>query len=214
MPATEHLLGLFVCRWRERIDAGQITYSSSGLPLKRDTLLAAGDKLTYSRAPSAEPEAPAYMHILYEDEHVVSSEQPRGQVPHTHTSPQRTGDPQTGTIVGAATHRHLSVARLSLSLTGSCWCPAVAAACATSGARLLLLPLPVPQLALCKPAGLQVLPKGLFMQRTVLGLLQQYTQQHRRLAYPRSLEPVPVHRLGRGTSGEHTDVVLLVALHN
>eukprot|EP00775_Hariotina_reticulata_P006986 gene6985-7200_t len=56
-------------------------------------------------------------------------------------------------------------------------------------------------LVICKPAGLQVLPKGMFLQRTVLGLLQLYMQQRRQQAYPSSLIPVPVHRLGRGTSG-------------
>eukprot|EP00878_Enallax_costatus_P041775 GHUV01048660.1.p1 GENE.GHUV01048660.1~~GHUV01048660.1.p1 ORF type:complete len:167 (+),score=31.17 GHUV01048660.1:87-587(+) len=56
-------------------------------------------------------------------------------------------------------------------------------------------------LAICKPAGLQVLPKGLFCQRTVLGLLQQYHYQKRSLEYPDSLMPAPLHRLGRGTSG-------------
>lgn len=62
--------------------------------------------------------------------------------------------------------------------------------------------LPTCQLGLAKPAGLQVLPKASFCQRTVLGLLQAYQQQVRRLRYPGSQQPVPVHRLGRGTSGE------------
>lgn len=57
------------------------------------------------------------------------------------------------------------------------------------------------QLAVAKPAGLQVLPKGDFCQRTLMWLLQQYHQQHRSRRYPDSLVPVPVHRLGRGTSG-------------
>eukprot|EP00879_Flechtneria_rotunda_P012310 GHRR01012857.1.p1 GENE.GHRR01012857.1~~GHRR01012857.1.p1 ORF type:complete len:305 (+),score=101.83 GHRR01012857.1:165-1079(+) len=56
-------------------------------------------------------------------------------------------------------------------------------------------------LAINKPAGLQVLPRGLICQRTLLTLLQQYHQQYRHLRYPGSLAPVPVHRLGRGTSG-------------
>jgi 23S rRNA-/tRNA-specific pseudouridylate synthase len=47
-----------------------------------------------------------------------------------------------------------------------------------------------------------VLPKASFCQRTVLGLLQAYQQQVRRYRYPGSQQPVPVHRLGRGTSGE------------
>jgi hypothetical protein len=58
------------------------------------------------------------------------------------------------------------------------------------------------QLALAKPAGLQVLPKASFCQRTVLGLLAAYQQQVHSKRYPGSQQPVPVHRLGRGTSGE------------
>ncbi|CDY29071.1 hypothetical protein HID58_077649 [Brassica napus] len=47
-------------------------------------------------------------------------------------------------------------------------------------------------IALNKPSGLQVLPGGLFQQRTVLTQLQWcFGESH----------PVPVHRLGRGTSG-------------
>ena len=43
-----------------------------------------------------------------------------------------------------------------------------------------------------KPAGLPVLPGGGFVEHTLLGQLQQ--------RYP-NLPPVPIHRLGRGTSG-------------
>ncbi|PWA79674.1 pseudouridine synthase family protein [Artemisia annua] len=49
-------------------------------------------------------------------------------------------------------------------------------------------------IALNKPSGLQVLPGGLFQQRTVLTQLQWRIKNH-------ELCPVPVHRLGRGTSG-------------
>jgi 23S rRNA pseudouridine1911/1915/1917 synthase len=45
---------------------------------------------------------------------------------------------------------------------------------------------------IAKPSGLPVLPGGGFLQNTLLGRLQQ--------RYPKSL-PVPIHRLGRGTSG-------------
>ncbi|XP_040377979.1 RNA pseudouridine synthase 5 isoform X2 [Oryza brachyantha] len=60
-------------------------------------------------------------------------------------------------------------------------------------------------IALNKPSGLQVLPKGLFQQRTVLAQLQMKDWK-----IPSSFcskqkdvqsHPVPVHRLGRGTSG-------------
>lgn len=47
-------------------------------------------------------------------------------------------------------------------------------------------------LAIAKPAGLPVLPGGSFVQNTLLHLLQQRHPQD---------TPVPVHRLGRGTSG-------------
>ncbi|KAI3817679.1 hypothetical protein L1987_11476 [Smallanthus sonchifolius] len=49
-------------------------------------------------------------------------------------------------------------------------------------------------IALNKPSGLQVLPGGLFQQRTVLTQLQWHIKNQ-------ELCPVPVHRLGRGTSG-------------
>lgn len=63
------------------------------------------------------------------------------------------------------------------------------------------------QVAVIKPSGLQVLPGGLFQQRTVLTQLQWRdwrvttssplcTKQSASQAHP-----VPVHRLGRGTSG-------------
>ncbi|OMO81178.1 Pseudouridine synthase, RsuA/RluB/C/D/E/F [Corchorus olitorius] len=57
------------------------------------------------------------------------------------------------------------------------------------------------QIALNKPSGLQVLPGGLFQQRTVLTQLSwRLRTQNRSLANQES-QAVPVHRLGRGTSG-------------
>ncbi|NJR38983.1 MAG: RluA family pseudouridine synthase [Leptolyngbyaceae cyanobacterium CSU_1_4] len=47
-------------------------------------------------------------------------------------------------------------------------------------------------LVIAKPAGLPVLPGGGFLEHTLLGQLQ--------LQYPHET-PVPIHRLGRGTSG-------------
>ncbi|KAL0890327.1 hypothetical protein Bca101_014310 [Brassica carinata] len=56
-------------------------------------------------------------------------------------------------------------------------------------------------IALNKPSGLQVLPGGLFQQRTVLTQLQWcFGQKDSSTGAPES-HPVPVHRLGRGTSG-------------
>ncbi|KAB2620170.1 RNA pseudouridine synthase 5 [Pyrus ussuriensis x Pyrus communis] len=56
-------------------------------------------------------------------------------------------------------------------------------------------------IALNKPSGLQVLPQGLFQQRTVLTqLLWRATQKISHLSCQQP-HPVPVHRLGRGTSG-------------
>ncbi|KAL6649729.1 hypothetical protein ACP70R_013953 [Stipagrostis hirtigluma subsp. patula] len=58
--------------------------------------------------------------------------------------------------------------------------------------------------ALNKPSGLQVLPKGLFQQRTVLAQLQwKDWKMVSKCSSKRKgvqLHPVPVHRLGRGTS--------------
>lgn len=47
-------------------------------------------------------------------------------------------------------------------------------------------------LVVAKPSGLPVLPGGGFLQHTLLGQLQQ--------RYPEET-PIPIHRLGRGTSG-------------
>ncbi|XBH85587.1 hypothetical protein VPH35_073467 [Triticum aestivum] len=59
--------------------------------------------------------------------------------------------------------------------------------------------------ALNKPSGLQVLPKGLFQQRTVLAQLQwkEWKMPPSSCSKRKNvqLHPVPVHRLGRGTSG-------------
>eukprot|EP00882_Tetradesmus_deserticola_P018339 GHRQ01019698.1.p1 GENE.GHRQ01019698.1~~GHRQ01019698.1.p1 ORF type:complete len:307 (+),score=69.96 GHRQ01019698.1:351-1271(+) len=112
--------------WLQRIQNNQVLLSATGKPVAPDTVLKAGERLTYFRLPWAEPEAPSSISVLYEDEHV---------------------------------------------------------------------------LAVAKPAGLQVLPKASFCQRTVLGLLQAYQQQVRCKRYAGSQQPVPVHRLGRGTSG-------------
>ncbi|CAA7019227.1 unnamed protein product [Microthlaspi erraticum] len=53
-------------------------------------------------------------------------------------------------------------------------------------------------IALNKPSGLQVLPGGLFQQRT---LLQQLQWWFGKKDSSTGSHPVPVHRLGRGTSG-------------
>ncbi|KAL9680660.1 hypothetical protein QQ045_018545 [Rhodiola kirilowii] len=57
-------------------------------------------------------------------------------------------------------------------------------------------------IALNKPSGLQVLPGGLFQQRTVLTQLQ-WREARKPNCSPSNHQahPVPVHRLGRGTSG-------------
>lgn len=56
------------------------------------------------------------------------------------------------------------------------------------------------QIVLNKPSGLQVLPGGLFQQRTVLTQLERHASNGTS-SYQQS-HPVPVHRLGRGTSGQ------------
>ncbi|KAI3470458.1 hypothetical protein Pfo_027121 [Paulownia fortunei] len=55
-------------------------------------------------------------------------------------------------------------------------------------------------IALNKPSGLQVLPGGLFQQRTVLTQLQRHAGNLTASGLQEP-HPVPVHRLGRGTSG-------------
>jgi 23S rRNA-/tRNA-specific pseudouridylate synthase len=65
------------------------------------------------------------------------------------------------------------------------------------------------QVAVNKPSGLQVLPGGLFQQRTVLTQLQWRSHSNDKQAthgiaalHEKDLwKPSPVHRLGRGTSG-------------
>ncbi|KAF3433912.1 hypothetical protein FNV43_RR25015 [Rhamnella rubrinervis] len=56
-------------------------------------------------------------------------------------------------------------------------------------------------IALNKPPGLQVLPGGLFQQRTVLTQLQWWASKETSSLVCQGPHPVPVHRLGRGTSG-------------
>ncbi|ESQ45273.1 hypothetical protein EUTSA_v10010446mg [Eutrema salsugineum] len=56
-------------------------------------------------------------------------------------------------------------------------------------------------IALNKPSGLQVLPGGLFQQRTLLTQLQWCFSKKDSSTGARESHPVPVHRLGRGTSG-------------
>ncbi|KAL6504063.1 hypothetical protein OROGR_025986 [Orobanche gracilis] len=55
-------------------------------------------------------------------------------------------------------------------------------------------------IVLNKPSGLQVLPGGLFQQRTVLTQLQRHAG-NMTTSGSQEPHPVPVHRLGRGTSG-------------
>ncbi|XP_071724818.1 RNA pseudouridine synthase 5-like [Rutidosis leptorrhynchoides] len=56
-------------------------------------------------------------------------------------------------------------------------------------------------IALNKPSGVQVLPGGLFQQRTVLTQLQWLKSKQISSINAHEPHPVPVHRLGRGTSG-------------
>lgn len=143
----------------------------------------AGDRLTYFRLPWAEPAAPSSITILYEDEHVVSTAANHGFCKSS--SSRSCSTSHTCVLL-----RLLAFALLSQHCIMPCCC----CCCHSRPAHL--------QLGLAKPAGLQVLPKASFCQRTVLGLLQAYQQQVRRLRHPGSQQPVPVHRLGRGTSGE------------
>ncbi|MBA0868354.1 hypothetical protein Goshw_012241 [Gossypium schwendimanii] len=60
--------------------------------------------------------------------------------------------------------------------------------------------------ALNKPSGLQVLPGGLFQQRTVLTQLCWSVKKQNSTLNSQETHPVPVHRLGRGTSGRCSSV--------
>lgn len=63
------------------------------------------------------------------------------------------------------------------------------------------------QIAVNKPSGLQVLPGGLYQQRTVLTQLQWHACKLTATSSGcQKTHPVPVHRLGRGTSGELSKV--------
>ncbi|XP_048421293.1 RNA pseudouridine synthase 5 isoform X2 [Pyrus x bretschneideri] len=64
-------------------------------------------------------------------------------------------------------------------------------------------------IALNKPSGLQVLPQGLFQQRTVLTQLLWWATQKISHLSCQQPHPVPVHRLGRGTSVTTRMVILL-----
>lgn len=66
------------------------------------------------------------------------------------------------------------------------------------------------QIALNKPSGLQVLPGGLFQQRTVLTQLQWWAKKKNRSPACQESHPVPVHRLGRGTSGQCFELCELI----
>ncbi len=101
--------------WRSRIEAGQILLA--GQPTTAETLLKAGQWLTYYRSPWVEPEVPLAFEVLHSDPDL---------------------------------------------------------------------------LVVAKPVGLPVLPGGNFLEHTLLRQLQ--------LHYPQDT-PVPIHRLGRGTSG-------------
>ncbi|KAK3035355.1 hypothetical protein RJ639_033639 [Escallonia herrerae] len=57
------------------------------------------------------------------------------------------------------------------------------------------------EIALNKPSCLQVLPGGLFQQRTVLSQLQWHARKENSSGARHESHPVPVHRLGKGTSG-------------
>ena len=112
---TQHYRHSNQAAWQERIASGQILVN--GQQVTAETLLQAGQELTYHRPPWVEPEVPLAFEILYEDSDL---------------------------------------------------------------------------LIIAKPSGLPVLPGGGFLEHTLLWQLQQRYPQDR---------PVPIHRLGRGTSG-------------
>jgi 23S rRNA pseudouridine1911/1915/1917 synthase len=102
-------------QWLERITLGQVLVNNN--PITPQTILQAGQWLSYHRLPWQEPDVPLSFDIVYEDEHL---------------------------------------------------------------------------LVIDKPSGLPVLPGGGFLENTLLWQLKKH--------YPQD-KPVPIHRLGRGTSG-------------
>lgn len=54
----------------------------------------------------------------------------------------------------------------------------------------------IDMIAINKPSGIQVLPRGPFLQRTALEILKRYGEMAGLVS-----APAPVHRIGRGTSG-------------
>ncbi len=102
-------------QWLERITLGQVLLNDKNITPQ--TILQAGQWLSYHRPPWQEPDVPLSFDIVYEDEHL---------------------------------------------------------------------------LVIDKPSGLPVLPGGGFLEHTLLWQLKKH--------YPQD-KPVPIHRLGRGTSG-------------
>jgi 23S rRNA pseudouridine1911/1915/1917 synthase len=101
--------------WQQRIQSGQVLLNNA--ETTTETILLAGQRLSYHRSPWQEPDVPLTFEVLYED------------------------------------------------------------------AELMVV---------AKPSGLPVLPGGGFLEHTLLWQLQQ--------RYPHET-PLPIHRLGRGTSG-------------
>jgi len=62
--------------WRERIRTGAIRLD--GRCVTVDTVLQAGQLLSYARAPWVEPDAPSTFEVLYEDSHVLAVDKPSG----------------------------------------------------------------------------------------------------------------------------------------
>lgn len=62
--------------WRERIREGRVKIGEK--VVSADTVVAAGDELTFHRAPWVEPEAPCRFDVVFEDEHVLAVEKPAG----------------------------------------------------------------------------------------------------------------------------------------
>ena len=63
-------------QWQGRIEAGQVRIN--GQPARPNTLLEAGQKLTYHRSPWQEPAAPLDFHICYQDSDIWVVNKPSG----------------------------------------------------------------------------------------------------------------------------------------
>ncbi|PPR94297.1 hypothetical protein GOBAR_AA26376 [Gossypium barbadense] len=147
-----------------------------------NTILSGDSVLVYHRLPWKEPDVPHLLEVLYEDDDMIIRAQ-------------------------------------------DLWCHCHTSMCVRQDLFHMLYPYPsMPSptcyfrvneafgVALNKPSGLQVLPGGLFQQRTVLTQLCWSVKKQNSTLNSQETHPVPVHRLGRGTSDNTTNALYFFML--